>query len=54
MRKNWKNKGPIRYELRRNGILYHATWSANEAFRLFRQWTGKGIDVGIKFVRVES
>ena len=44
----------IRYELRRNGILFHATTSCDEAFRLFRQWTGRGIDVGLKFVRLES
>ena len=44
----------IRYELRRNGILFHATHSCEEAFRLFRKWTGLGHDVGMKFVRVES
>ena len=44
----------IRYELRRNGILFHATHSCEEAFRLFRKWTGRGIDVNMKFARIES
>ena len=44
----------IRYELRRNGILFHATTSVDEAFRMFRKWTGRGLDVGLKFVQVEA
>jgi hypothetical protein len=42
----------IRYELRRNGILFHATHSADEAFRLFRKWMGRGTTTEMSFVRV--
>ena len=42
----------IRYELRRNGILFHTTASAEEAFRLFRKWMGRGTYTEMAFVRV--
>ena len=44
----------IRYELRRNGILFHATTSAREAFRLFTKWTRLGTATTMTFVTVNE
>jgi len=41
----------ITYKLYIHGTLYLATESSDEAFRVFRRFTGRGHDVKMAFVR---
>ncbi len=43
----------IRYELYVHKTLYLSTMDNDEAFRVFRRFTGKGYQVKMKFVRTQ-
>jgi len=41
----------MKYELYINQVLFSVTESCNQAFAWFKEWTGQGYDVRLKFVR---
>ena len=44
----------MRFEVYINGVLFYETHDGIDAFAYFRDWTGRGFDVRISFVRLHS
>jgi|ETNvirnome_6_100_1030635.scaffolds.fasta_scaffold80262_1 hypothetical protein len=42
----------MRYDIYVGKTLYHSTYSLSEAFAMFRRWIGGGLNVNMRFNRV--
>jgi hypothetical protein len=44
----------VQFDLYRGRLLFLSTTDIEEAFRMFKKWTGMGLNVKMKFITVKE